>query len=141
VARRVGLMRVGFALVAISAAGVGIGQQGGAPAWLIYPAWGLAGFGAGLAMSTTSVLLLRHTTDADRGTDSAALQLSDSTSGAITTGVAGVLVAAAVRGAISYDTAFATLAIAMAAVALLGSLVAGRAGRPQRSGVIASARP
>ncbi|MCW2495002.1 MFS transporter [Jatrophihabitans sp.] len=127
-ARRVVLMRVGFALVAISAAGVGVAQQAASPAWLVYPAWVLAGFGAGLTMSTTSVLLLRHTTDADRGADSAALQLSDATSGAITTGVAGVLIAAAVRHAISYDTAFAVLAGAMTGVALLGAVVAGRAG-------------
>ena len=47
-----------------------------------------------------------YTSDADRGADSAALQLADATCSAVTTGATGVLVAAAVRGAIGYATAF-----------------------------------
>jgi hypothetical protein len=121
-------MRTGFALVAIATGGVGLVEQTGNPAWLAYPAWALAGLGAGLTMSTTSVLLLRNTTDSERGADSAALQLSDSSCSAITTGVAGVLVAAAVRGTISYDGAFAIIAGIMCGIALLGAVVAGRAG-------------
>ena len=129
VARRVRLMRTGFALVAVAVGSLAFIEQTSSPAWPAYPAWMLAGFGAGLTMSTTSVLLLRYTTDRDRGADSAALQLSDSSSSAVTTGVAGVLVAAAVRGSLSYDTAFAVIAAIMCAVAGLGALVAGRAGR------------
>ena len=132
VARRVRLMRAGFLFVAIAIGVVGFGEQTHNPAWLAYPAWALAGFGAGLTMSTTSVLLLRNTTDAERGADSAALQLADSSTSAITTGVAGVLVAAAVRGSLSYNGAFGIIAAAMCAVALLGATVAGRAGRIQQ---------
>jgi MFS family permease len=128
VARRVRLMRTGFLFVAAAIAVVGFAEQTASPAWLAYPGWLLAGFGAGLTMSTTSVLLLRHTTDAERGADSAALQLSDSSSSAITTGIAGVLVAAAVRGTLSYNSAFGVIAAAMCGIALLGATVAGRAG-------------
>ena len=127
---RVRLVRAGFVLVLLSALAVALSAQPGLPGWLIYPAWGLAGIGAGLTMSSVSVLLLDYTTDADRGADSAALQLSDATASAMTTGVAGVLVAAAARGALGYTAAFTILDVAMAAVALLGVLVAGQVRAP-----------
>jgi hypothetical protein len=110
----------------------------GMPGWLAYPAWSLAGLGAGLAMSSFGVLLLKFTADHRRGADTAALQLADSTASALATGIAGVLIAAAVRGAIGFTTAFVTLDLAMGGVALLGVFAAGRA-RP--AGVPAPARP
>jgi hypothetical protein len=78
-------------------------------------------------MPTSSVLLLKHTTDAARGADSAALQLADTTTAAITTGLAGVLVAAAARQAISYTGAFVVIDVVMVGVALVGVAVSGRA--------------
>ncbi len=45
----------------------------------------------------------------------------------MTTGVAGVLVAAAARGVFGYATAFTLLDLAMAGVAALGVAMAGRA--------------
>ena len=69
------------------------------------------------------MLLLNHTNDADRGRDSAALQLTDTTAASFTAGIAGVLVAAAARGTIGYTAAFVTLD------ALMLVIVAGRASR------------
>jgi MFS family permease len=132
--RRVRLVRVGFALVTLCALAVAFAAHPWAPGWLIYPAWAAGGLGAGMAMTTANVLLLQYTNDADRGADSAALQLSDATSSALTTGVAGLLVAAAVRGALSYTTAFVSLGLAMAAVAFVGVLVAGRVRAPLTPG-------
>jgi MFS family permease len=131
-ARRVRLMRTGFTLVTLCALAVALTAHPWAPGWLIYPAWAVGGLGAGMAMTTASVLLLRYTNDADRGADSAALQLSDATSSALTTGVAGLLVAAAVRGALTYTTAFVALGLAMAAVAFVGVLMAGQVRAPAR---------
>ena len=128
ISRRVRLMRTGFALVAVAIGSLGVAEQTSSPAWLAYLAWMLAGLGAGLTMSTTSVLLLRNTTAAERGADSAALQLADSSSSAITTGLAGVLVAAAVRGSLSYNAAFGIIAAIMCGIAVAGAAVAGRAG-------------
>lgn len=128
--RRITLIRSGFALTGLAAAGMAAASVPSLPGWLAYPAWLLAGLGAGLTMSSLSVLLLKYTNDADRGADSAALQLSDATSSAITTGLAGVLVAAATRGALSDTAAFVTLDLAMCAVAAVGVAVAGRARRP-----------
>jgi hypothetical protein len=78
-------------------------------------------------MPTTSVLMLNNTTDANRGADSAALQICDTTMAALTTGFAGVLVAAAASGSIGYTSAFVTLAFVMMGVALVGVAVSGRA--------------
>ena len=125
--RRIRLLRTGFCCVAVAVALIGITSLPGSPAWLAYPAWLIAGLGAGLAMTTTSVLLLQNTTDAARGADSAALQLSDTTVSAVTTGLAGVLVAAAARGALGYTAAFVILDVVMVGVALVGVAVSGRA--------------
>jgi MFS family permease len=131
--RRITLIRVGFVLMALAAAGMGAAAVPALPGWIAFPAWLTAGLGAGFAMSSVSVLLLNYTTDADRGADSAALQLSDATASAITTGVAGVLVAAAARGTISDTAAFVTLDLALAGVAVVGAVAAGRARRPTRA--------
>ena len=121
------LIRAGFILVAAAGALMAVAVMPAAPGWLAYPAWLVAGLGAGLTISSTSVLMLKYTTDTDRGADSAALQLGDATAGALTTGVAGVLVAAAARDTISTTTGFVTLDLLMCAVATVGVLVAGRA--------------
>jgi MFS family permease len=129
-AHRIALVRSGMGLLTAAAVLVGVAVHPGLPGWLMYPAWGIAGLGAGLAMSTVSVLLLKYTNDADRGADSASLQLADATSSAVTTGVAGVLVAAAARATIGYTTGFTVLAVAMAGVAAVGTLAAGRVHAP-----------
>jgi MFS family permease len=131
-ARRIRLIRAGFVLVAVGGALMALAAIPDLPGWLAYLAWVFAGLGAGFTMSSVGVLMLKYTTDADRGADSAALQLSDATSSALTTGVAGVFVAAATRGAISHTTGFVVLDGLMAGVALVGACVAGRA-RPART--------
>jgi MFS family permease len=118
--RRVRLMFAGFTLVAAGLALIAVTALPSGPGWLAYPAWMIAGVGAGLAMSTSSVLMLKRTTDANRGRDSAALQLSDTTSSAITTGIAGVLIAAAARGTVSYTGAFLSLYAFLVVVVCLG---------------------
>lgn len=135
--RRIVLMRVGFACVAVAAVGMAVAALPAAPGWLAYPSWFVGGFGAGLTMSSAGILLLRYTTDARRGADSAALQLADATSSAVTTGIAGVLVAAAARGAIGSTAAFSTFDLLMCAVAAVGVLAAGRA-HPAERGAIES---
>ena len=128
--QRVNLIRAGFLFVAAGAVGVAIAAQPGAPGWLVYLVWAPAGIGAGLTMSSVGVLLLLFTTDADRGADSAALQLSDTVTTAITTGVGGVLIAAAAGGLFGYTTAFTVLFVLMALVAVVGLLLARQARPP-----------
>lgn len=125
--RQVHQLRVGFTLVALAIGLIAITSLPASPAWLAYPAWFVAGLGAGLAMTTCSVLMLKHTNDADRGADSAALQLSDTTMAALTTGLAGVLVAAAARHTLGYTAAFVILDAVLVGVAVIGAVVSGRA--------------
>jgi hypothetical protein len=128
--RRVLLIRSGFALVVIAIATITAAAQPGLPGWLTYPAWGIAGLGAGLVMPSLGILLLSYTTDAQRGADSAALQLADSSSSALTTGIGGVIVAAAARGLIGYTAAFTILDVTMISVAAIGMVAASRARPP-----------
>jgi MFS family permease len=128
--RRIRLLRIGFGLVTLCALGLVIAVQPGAPAWLVYPVWALGGLGGGLTMASANVLLLRYTNDRDRGADSAALQLSDATASALTTGIAGMLVAAAARDVLGYTATFTLLNVTMAAVAGLGVLLASRSREP-----------
>lgn len=137
---RVRLIRAGFALLVVAALGMAVSALPAVPGWIAYPSWLIAGLGAGLTMSSVGVLVLNFTTDADRGTDSAALQLSDATVSALTTGAGGVLVAAAARGTISFAAAIGGLDLAMAAIALLGVTVAGRA-RPAERQFAVTLRP
>jgi MFS family permease len=137
--RRVALIRAGFVLVGAAGGLMALASVPELPGWLAFPAWILAGLGAGLTMSSSSVLMLKFTNDADRGADSAALQLSDAGTSALTTGFAGVLVAAAARDAIGSTTAFVTLDLVMCALALFGAGLAGRA-RSARSAVSASGK-
>jgi MFS family permease len=130
-APRIRLIRAGFVLVASGGVLMALAAVPELPGWLAFLAWICAGLGAGLTMSSAGVLMLNYTTDADRGADSAALQLSDATASALTTGVAGVFVAAAARQAISATAGFVVLDLMMCAVALVGAAVAGRA-RPAK---------
>ncbi|HEU5268151.1 MAG TPA: MFS transporter [Jatrophihabitans sp.] len=124
---RVRLIRSGFALMTVAIALMTLALVPGSTGLLAYPAWLIAGLGAGLTMSSVGVLLLNFTTDAERGADSAALQLSDATASALTTGLAGVFVAAAASGALGFTTAFVIVDLAMCAVAAVGVAIAGRA--------------
>jgi hypothetical protein len=126
------LVRTGFGFLAVAAALLALGVQPALPGWLVYVSWLFAGSGAGLTMSSVGVLMLDFTTDAERGANYAALQLSDATSDAVTTGIAGVLVAAAARAVIGYTAAFTLLSVAMGVIALIGAATAGRL-RPSRA--------
>ena len=126
-ARRVRYLHTGFASLGLAIVLIAITSLPAAPWWLAYPAWGFAGLGAGLALTTSSVLLLRHTNDADRGRDSAALQLTDTTMASFTAGTAGVLVAAAATGALGYTSAFVVLDALMFVIVVVGFAVSGRA--------------
>ena len=128
--RRVALIRAGFICLAVAAAAMAFVALPATPGWLAYPAWGIGGLGAGFAMSSLGVLLLRFTTDETRGSDSAALQLSDATAGALTTGLAGMVVAAAARGTIAHTTAFVIQDVVMCVVAGSGVVLAARARPP-----------
>jgi predicted MFS family arabinose efflux permease len=87
---RPALLVLGAVLITAGVAGIAVGTPFWA--WSAIPAWIVAGAGMGLAYGTISVLVLNLSAPADQGTNSAALQISDTLGGALGIGVAGALV-------------------------------------------------
>lgn len=79
--------------------------------WLSLPAWIIAGLGIGLAYPAISVRVLNLSDPAEQGTNSAALQISDTLGSSLATGLSGVIVNAAGLGA----AGLCTIAVAAAA--------------------------
>lgn len=93
-------------------------------AWVAVPAWVVAGFGMGIGITSVNVTAMRQSPDAEQGANSAALQVVDTLGGALTIGFGGVLI-----NLIGHDdiaTGYTTIVVLMAAVGLLGVIVAGR---------------
>ncbi|MDQ4502077.1 MFS transporter [Sinomonas sp. ASV322] len=82
---------VGPALLGACMAGVATVVATEASPWLLAAAWAVAGMGMGVATTTTSVLLLDLSDAAERGRNSASLQLADMLGGVIGTAGAGTL--------------------------------------------------
>jgi MFS family permease len=97
------------------------------PGWVAYLAWLVGGAGMGLVMPTLSLLLLEFSPVLERGKNSSALQICDVIGSALCVGVGGVMVAAAAHSLLSLPVALRLVDIAMAALALTGSMLAGRA--------------
>jgi MFS family permease len=94
--------------------------------WPAYLTWAVAGVGMGLGMPSVGVLLLDQSPEAERGANSAALQISDVTASALCVGLAGVLVAGAANGDGALWPAVVAAVAALTLPALVGARVAGR---------------
>jgi hypothetical protein len=86
----------------------------------------------GLAMSSTNVVVLSLSPEAEQGFNSSALQLSDALGSVILIGVGGALFAAMHTDGESNAGAFLTIYLVMAAVAAVGAALAGRVAAPDR---------
>ncbi|MGI8334969.1 MFS transporter [Actinomadura scrupuli] len=60
--------------------------------WLAAPAWVVAGAGMGFGTAALSVLIMNRSAPAEQGTNSAAMQISDTVGASLAVGVAGALV-------------------------------------------------
>ncbi|GGP46800.1 MFS transporter [Saccharothrix coeruleofusca] len=118
------LVRWGFLLNAAGIAGVTLIAPAWGPAWATPALWALAGAGMGLAMSSLSVLTLAASTDADRGFNSSALQISDMLGSALLVGLGGVLVSA-LASAQAPTAAVIPFDLLMAAVSVVGAALTG----------------
>ena len=119
------LVGVGLAIVAAGTAGVATALLSSVPIAVAPVAWGIAGFGIGLAYSTLSLSVLAEAPPGQEGRVSAALQLCDNLGIAFGAGLGGAAVAVAAahgREAIGVGAAYALAA----AVALLGVAVTRR---------------
>ncbi|MYS21171.1 hypothetical protein GA0115240_12701, partial [Streptomyces sp. DvalAA-14] len=138
------LVQLGMLCTAFAIAAVPLALDHAVPTWIVAIAWCVGGLGMGLAISTLGVLLLRLSPPADAGTNSAALQVSDSLSNVLMVGAAGTVFTALGGGSVAptaaahaataaaHPAAFAAVFLPAAAVALLGAAVAVRL-RPRDS--------
>jgi MFS family permease len=125
------LLRLGYLLLAAGLAGTTVAAFAAVPYWLVLPAWAAAGAGMGLGMPSVSVRLLELSAPADRGFNSAALQIWDMLMSAACIGFGGVLL---VAFATDMALAVVLLDLLMAGLALGGAAVAGRTGPSESSG-------
>ncbi|MDQ0258284.1 MFS transporter [Sinomonas atrocyanea] len=115
---------------------VGLGSIAGVVAataapWLLAVAWFLAGCGMGLATTTTSVLVLDLSEAADRGRNSASLQMADMLGGVMGTAGAGTLYSLLLTPeAVPGPGVFALLAAALTLSAFLSAFAGARSAVP-----------
>ncbi|MGY1650021.1 MFS transporter [Geodermatophilus sp. SYSU D01119] len=125
------VLRLGALVLALGVAATATVAVPGLGGWPAYLTWGLAGVGMGLAMPSVGVLLLDQSPEAERGANSAALQISDATASALYVGLSGVLVAgAADAGGPLWPAVLAAVAV-LTVPALLTARVAGRTVAPR----------
>lgn len=117
------LLRIGFCLLTFGAAGLLLVAPSWGVPWLAVPIWAIAGLGMGLCFPSVAILLLRQSGPAKVGFHTSAAQMSDQLGTAAMVGVGGGLLA--LLGAPS--TALPVLLVVLAALGVLGALVAGRA--------------
>jgi MFS family permease len=114
-------VRWGFVAIALGLVLVTLVAPTWGPAWLAAPAWLVGGLGMGLATASVSVLVLGQSPAADRGFNSAAVQLSDLFGQSVAIALGGVLVAQ-----LGPAGGWAPLNALLVALALVGALVIGR---------------
>jgi MFS family permease len=88
------LLVIGAAILGLSQFALVLAVRPPITPWAAMPIWAVTAFGMGIAMSSTSVLVLRLSEPGLEGRNSAALQLSDSLGGALGIGLTGAAFAA-----------------------------------------------
>jgi len=121
-----GFVRIGFPVVALGIAGVALALVPAVPAWIVVPTFALAGLGMGLAYSQFAIIVLRDAPRDQQGTVTAAVSLSDALGNALGTGIAGAIVAVALRAGAGPGPGLAAVIGLCVAVALLGFVLAPR---------------
>ena len=121
-----GLVAVGVSLVIAGTAGLAATLFSSIPAWLVVPAWAVAGLGMGLAHAPMTVLVLREAPPGEEGTASASLNLCDTLGWALGAGVGGAAVAAALAAGWPLQHGILLALACAAAVGFMCLLVARR---------------
>jgi len=128
------LVVVGMAIIAMGTAGMVTVLIPAVPGWIGLVAWGVAGFGMGLAFSPLAHVALELADKGQEGKATTAIQLSDTLGAALGIGVAGVLVSTVGALADSEVTGL-VLTFGMAtAVAALGAVLGTRVPRGSELG-------
>lgn len=128
------LVVVGMLIIAVGAAGMLTVLVPSIPAWIGLVAWGIAGFGMGLAFSPLAHVAMELAVTGQEGRATTALQLTDTLGAALGIGIAGVLVST-VGGWADSDTTGLILTFTMATgVAAFGAVLGRRVPRGRELG-------
>ena len=129
------LIRLGLACILVGTAGMAFQLQSGVPVAEGFVAWGVAGFGMGLAYSPISLMMLRAAPSGREGWASASLNLADVLGVALGVGIGGAAVAAVARGRLPVSTGV-TIAFGVAALAgIIGLALSHRLPRTMQGAV------
>jgi MFS family permease len=120
------LVVIGLLTVAAGIAATLVSLLPGAPAWLAVAAWGVGGFGVGLAYTPIALIVLKEAPPGQEGTTSASMQLTENLGVALGAGVGGALVAAADAGGWSPRAGLTAVFTLTGTAALLSIIVARR---------------
>lgn len=120
------LIRLGSGLVAVGIGGAALALWPAVPVLVAGLGWTVGGLGMGMAMASVSVLTLEQSPLADQGANSAALQVSDALFSIVFIGIGGAIFAGLHAGAGLEQAAFLAIFAVMAALAVLGAVVARR---------------
>jgi MFS family permease len=118
-------LRLGFGLVAASLVLFAFVSQPWFPGWFAFVACVIGGAGMGTGYPAITVLLFRFSPVAERGFNTAAMQLGDWVGSALTVGLGGVLLGL-LASARTPSNAVVVLATVLAALAMLGVFVTRR---------------
>lgn len=124
---RATLLSSGGAIVAAAVAALSLSMVPGVTPWVVAPVWVVAGVGMGLAMSSTSVLVLGLSAPGEEGRNSASLQVSDALGSVFGVGAAGAVFAAGHTAAGSDGAVYATMWLGLAVIGVFASVVGARA--------------
>jgi MFS family permease len=122
-------VRVGFPVVAVGIAGLGLVLHPDVPAWLAVPIFGVAGYGMGLTYAQFALIVLRDVPHDAQGEVTAGLTLSDAVGTALGTSIAAAFVHASVSGGAGPAPGLAASIAAGTVAALIGWLLAPRLSR------------
>lgn len=119
-------VRIGFPVVGLGMAGLGLILLPAVPAVLAVPIFAFGGFGMGLTYAQFALIVLRDVPHASQGEVTAGLTLSDSLGTALGISIGGALVGAAIRSGAGPAPGLAVAIALSAVVAAVGWLLAPR---------------
>lgn len=119
-------VRIGFPVVAVGIAGLGLVLIPAVPAWLAVPIFAFGGYGMGLTYAQFALIVLRDVPRDSQGEVTAGLTLSDALGTVFGTTVAAALIAASVRAGLGPAPGLAAAIVAGAFAAALGWALAPR---------------
>ena len=120
------LVVTGASLIAAGVAVTSIVLLPAAPVFVAAIGWGIGGLGMGLAYSMLALLILETAAPGEEGVSSAALQLMFTLGTAFGAGIGGAVVALADAGTLELPVALGMVNGLMAAVAVMGVVIATR---------------